>query len=226
MNQKKLPCFMHEKRQRKPLRLKRIAVDIQRSGSNLLPLKKSCMKEKILTQEQLNLIQSKLTSRDHKRFFAIARCTGQKFGVICNLKVSDVYNEYKHPLANIYFSGIKLNAHDPIVFDKLELALIRHIPERFIYDDWLFSSRILEGRSVTFSASFKWLKVASKKAGLDYSQISTNTIRQSFISHLYELGFSKSLIKEMVGLHKMSDLPIDTSNQPAKICDILENIFA
>lgn len=184
------------------------------------------MKEKILTQQQLNLIQNKLTIRDHKRFFAIARYTGQKFGVICNLKVSDVYNEQKQPLANICFSGIKLNAHDSIVFDKLELALIRHIPERFIYDNWLFPSRKFKGKPITLNATSHWLKTASKKAGLEDLQISANTIRQSFISHLYELGFSKSLIKKMVGLHKMSDLPIDTSNQPTKLCKMLENIFA
>lgn len=183
------------------------------------------MIEKILTQQQLNLIQNQLISRDHKRFFAIAKYTGQKFGLICNLKVSDVYNEHKQPLANIHFSGIKLNAYDSIVFHKLELALIRHIPEKFIYDNWLFPSRKFKGKPITFRTTYCWLKTASKKAGLEDLQISTNTIRQSFISHLYEFGFSKSLIKEMVGLHKMSDLPIDTSNQPTKIPEMLETIF-
>lgn len=184
------------------------------------------MTRKTLTQLELDLIQKNLSSRDHKRLFPIARYTGQKLGAICSLKVSDVYTRNKQPLAEISFSGIKSGDHNSIVFDKLELELIRYIPENFTHNAWLFPSRIKEGRHITFNTIAKSLKVASKKAGLDHSQISTNTIRQSFISHLYELGFNKNLIREIVGLNKFSPLPIDTSNEPTKINEMLEKIFS
>jgi integrase len=180
---------------------------------------------KTLSQAQLNQIEKALISAHHKRCFAIAKYTGQKIKVILNLKVSDVYNEYRQPLAYIHFSGARIKPHKAIVFDALQIALIRYAPENFIHDNWLFPSRQLKGKPLTFSSINKAFLSAVERTNLYHLEPSMKNIRESFIQHLYDQGIHFHIVCKILG----SVPEYRPKNQPElsldQIAKMLENIF-
>lgn len=183
------------------------------------------MKEKILSQHQVDMIWKNLISHDHKRFFAIARYTGQKFGLICNLKVSDVYDESGKPLPKIKFSGIKSGVHYSIVCTRLYELLRAYIPETFHPDDWLFPSKLRDGKPIQVRSTAKWLESASDRAGLFHLKVSSSCIRNAFIKHLYENGIDKEIIKDIIGIDKDSSLLIPSKLQRHASPEILDSLF-
>lgn len=183
------------------------------------------LKEKIPTQHQLELIQSQLISLQHKRMFAIARYTGQKFKYILNLKVFDVYNEEMIPKPVVRFSRSKLAANYSVVCTKLADLLIAYAPENFYRDQLLFPSPISVDKTLSINSVDKFLRYAAKKAELEYLNISTSSIRKAFIKSLYENGIDKNVIKEMIGIKEDSRLLIDLESKPKDHKKILNNFL-
>lgn len=184
------------------------------------------MREKILTQSQLNLIQSKLISRDHKRLFAIARYTGQKITTICNLKVSDLYNEKGVLMTHIKFSGLISAVHFFPIHEPLKNELLIYCSENFIHDNWLFPSSFYKGRSIQFSTVDKWLRVAAKKADLEYLNVSTKMIRDAFIYELYRSGMSLAHIKQILGVSTVPEILSRIQKEPMDFRGALKTIFS
>ncbi len=183
------------------------------------------MREKILTQSELNLIQSKLISLDHKRFFAIAQYTGQKIKTICNLKVSDLYNKDGSLMGYINFSGDKYITHSFPIYNPLKNDLLIYAPENFIYDAWLFPSSTNYGKPIVFSTVDKWLRTAAKKAELEHLNVSTKMIRDAFICELHASGMSNAHIKKILGIVTIPEIINRTSRKPVDFRAILDNIF-
>lgn len=183
------------------------------------------MKEKIPTQYQLDLIQSQLISLQHKRMFAIARYTGQKFKYICNLKVSDVYNEDKFPRAVVKFSGEKLGVHYSVICTKLAELLIAYSPRNFYCDQLLFPSSLSKNKPPTINSVDKFLRCATRRAGLEDLNVSTSSIRQAFIKSLYDNGIDKNVIKEMIGVKDDSRLLIYLESKPRDHKKILDSFL-
>lgn len=178
-----------------------------------------------LSQSQLNQIERSLISIHHKRFFAIARYTGQKSIAILRLKTSDVYNEYRQPLAHIHFSGARKKTHKVIMFDSLRIALIRYAPEEFIYDNYLFPSRVNEGKHLNFNAIDKTLRAAVERTDLWHLKISTRSIRESFLETLYNQGIDFRIICKILGSVPEYRPLNHVELPPEKIAKLLENIF-
>jgi integrase/recombinase XerD len=183
------------------------------------------LKEKIPTQHQLDLIQNELISKHHKIMFRIARYTGQKFKYICNLKVSDVYNEDKLPLAVARFSGELLGIHYAVICTKLAESLIAYSPRNFHRDHLLFPSRLSENRPLHVNSIDKFLRCAARKAGLEELNVSTSSIRKAFVKSLYENGIDKNVIKEMIGIKKDSELLVYSESESRDYKKILDNFL-
>jgi integrase/recombinase XerD len=182
-------------------------------------------KEKILTQHQLDLIQNELISKHHKIMFGIARYTGQKFKYICNLKVSDVYNEDKFLPVVVKFSGELLGVHYCAICTKLAELLIPYSPRNFYPDQLLFPSRISINKPLSINAVDKFLRCASKRAGLEDLNVSTSSIRKAFVKSLYENGIDKNVIKEMIGIKKDSELLVYSESESRDYKKILDNFL-
>jgi integrase/recombinase XerD len=182
-------------------------------------------KEKILTQHQLDLIQNELISKHHKIMFAIARYTGQKFKYICNLKVSDVYNEDKFPRAEARFSGELLGVHYAVICTKLTELLIAYSPRNFSYDQLLFPSPIARDKTLSINSVDKFLRCATRRAGLEDLNVSTSSIRKAFVKSLYENGIDKNVIKEMIGIKKDSELLVYSESESRDYKKILDNFL-
>lgn len=179
----------------------------------------------ILTQSQLDLIQRRMIYRDRKRFFSIARYTGQNVKAICNLKVSDVYNEDRSPLDHIKFSGIKSGMHSFLLYNSLNNALITYSPENFIYDGWLFPSRAKKGKPITSKSVYFWFKDAVARGQMEHLNLSMKDVRESFIFELCRSGMSTDMIMTILG---MSTVPVIASKilkEPIPYSAALQIIF-
>lgn len=183
------------------------------------------MTEKILTQFQLSLIQRELISRDHKRFFAIARYTGQNIRRICKLKVSDVYYDRHVPKPFMTFSGGKFKPHSFPIHEPLKNALLIYYPETFVSDAWLFPSKIIKGKPITPRAVSMFIESALIRAELEHLNVTTKMIRESFICELCKAGMSNTHIKEILGTVDIPGIVTRFSNEPIDFRVALENIF-
>jgi integrase/recombinase XerD len=186
----------------------------------------------ILGDLECDRIFKNLKHRQHKLFFAIARYSGERFGAITQLKVSDVYDENMQPLAEITFpANIRKASPDGsrqtrqvMVFDRFTEALEAYRPKH--NDVWLFPSSIKEGRAITWSAADKWLRAAVDRAGLAHRGISGHSMRRSFITKLYENGMDIHKIQQITGHKSITVLQKYIGNNPAKLRESLRNIFA
>lgn len=183
------------------------------------------MQQTILTQAELDLIASKLISCDHKRLFAIARYTGQNITAICNLKVFDLYNKHGVLMTHVKFSGVVSGVHFFPIHEPLKNQLLMYSPENFIHNNWLFPSSLYKGKSIKFTTVDKWLRTASKKAGLEHLNVSPKMIRDAFIVELYRSGMSNAHIKQILGVVTIPEIAKRISKEPINFCQALQTIF-
>lgn len=146
----------------------------------------------ILSASDCDRIRKAIISKHHLLFWDIARYTGERWGAICQLKVSDVYQD-----------AIASKPHDEITFRKStrkaspsgkqetrqcpvhpELARIlkAYQPKSSGY---LFPSLGFGGGHIAFNTCDKWLRAAAVRAGLGHRGISTHSTRRTFITCLY-----------------------------------------
>lgn len=184
------------------------------------------LQEKILTWEQLDLIENNLISPSHKRFFAIARYTGQHPSTVLKLKVSDVYNELAAPYPEIRFIHAKGKIHYAIACSRLRQLLISYVPNPFYFHKWLFPSSFINGSSISFSSIDKCLRSSIKRSGMEVYNVSTNSIRKSFIQHLFKNGMHEEDIKKILGLSKRSILVREKPKRSINLRVEVEKIFA
>lgn len=163
----------------------------------------------ILKDIELDRIYKQLQSDSHKLFFNIARYTGERFGAIAQLKVTDVYSStlrIRESHKEITFradtrkaspNGDR-NTRQALVCDRLGDYLDRYKGD--LDHVWLFPSKIKENFPITFVAADKWLRIAVDRAGLDHRGISTHSFRRSFITKLYiEGGLDVVVIQKLIG---------------------------
>ena len=187
----------------------------------------------ILNDTELDRIARNLKSREHKLFFAIARYTGERFGAICQLKIGDVYDEFGNALPEISFrantrkaspDGTRQSKQVPII-DRFKDALVAYHPKSCDRDAWLFPSPIKDGRSITWSAADKWLRLAVASAGMEHRGISGHSLRRSFITKLYEAGIDLHAIQQITGHKSVAVLQKYIGSNHRKIRDALRSAF-
>lgn len=187
----------------------------------------------ILNDAELDRIFKHLKSRDHKLFFTIARYTGERFGAIAKLKISDVYDDRCKSLPEITFpANIRKASPDgsrstrqAFVFDRLADGLAAHRPDQ-CDRLWLFPSSIKEGRCICWKAADSWLRRAVGAAGLSHRGISGHSLRRSFITKLHQAGMDIHHIQQITGHKSLSVVQLYIGKNPAKLKEAMSNIFA
>lgn len=183
------------------------------------------MSDGYVSQIDLEKIYRNLISPEHKRFFVIARYTGEKFNRITKLKIGDVYDENCYPLDVITFGRGTSDQRDAIVFERLKELLSYHRPKKCDLDAWLFPSKSRTGNHIGFAATDKWLRNAAYRADIDHWNISTHTFRKVFVTTLYEHGMSIEAIQETVGFKTQNSVTRYIADKTQKIAKSLNNIF-
>lgn len=146
----------------------------------------------ILSATDCDRIRRAIISKHHLLLWDIARYTGERWGAICQLKVSDVYSDAiaSVPRGEITFqkhtrkaspSGKQETRQCP-VHPELDRLLRAYKPNASGY---LFSSGFGGTNHLSFSACDKWLRAAVVRAGLGHRGISSHSTRRSFITVLY-----------------------------------------
>jgi integrase/recombinase XerD len=146
----------------------------------------------ILSASDCDRIRRSIISKHHLLLWDIARYTGERWGAIRQLKVSDVYQNAiaSVPRAEITFqkhtrkaspSGKQETRQCP-VHPELARLLQAYKPNSSGY---LFSSGMGGVTPISFSACDKWLRSAVVRAGLGHRGIATHSTRRSFITILY-----------------------------------------
>lgn len=164
----------------------------------------------ILTNREYAAIRKELLSDSHRIFLSIARWTGERWGAICQLQVSDCYEDPGRSIPRdvIIFRaatrkktpfGQRTTRECP-VHPTLDGDLRGYTPQG-VGDAWLFPSRLDPLRHVTFDGADSWFRGAIAKAGLQHRGISTHSTRRTMITRLAQNGIDLKTIAAITG-HK------------------------
>jgi integrase/recombinase XerD len=186
----------------------------------------------VLNDSELDRIFKQLKSTSHKLFFAIARYTGERFGAIAKLQVSNVYTSTCVNLPVITFpANIRKGSPDgsrstrqSFVVPRLGEALAAYRPADCDHL-WLFPSSIKDDQCICWKAADSWLRRAVESAGLDNRGISGHSLRRSFITKLSESGMDIHNIQQITGHKSLSVVQLYIDKNPAKLNESLCHIF-
>jgi integrase/recombinase XerD len=157
----------------------------------------------ILTDTDYSKIRKQIKSKKYKLLLDIAWYTGERWGAIVKLQVSDVYNCDGSPREFINFKARtrkaspdgKRKTRQVPIHNILSESLASYQPEN---QTWLFPDR--EGDE---PISLRWadmiLRNAVEKAGLSAKGISTHSTRRTFITKLAKRGVGLATIKKATG---------------------------
>lgn len=159
-----------------------------------------------MTESDLIKIRRQLSNKEHRLFWDIARFTGERWGAITKLQVSDVYADpYRSvPHEDITFraqtrkaspDGSRHTRQVP-VHPNLKEILEAYKPPK---DGWLFPSRIRPDEPISFQAADDFFRKALERANIDRKGISTHSSRRSFITTLYLKGVDLSTLQKITG---------------------------
>lgn len=160
----------------------------------------------IISHKEYLIIRKTLKNKHHILLLDLAWYTGERWGAIVQLHVSDVYDKRYQPLGEITFrsaarkaspSGERQTRQVP-THPTLKQELENYQPRASI---WLFPNRLDPDRHITREGAAWSLGKAIALAKFQNRGISTHSTRRSCITHLHEAGVDSRLIQEISG-HK------------------------
>ncbi|MEH2185045.1 MAG: site-specific integrase [Nostoc sp.] len=166
----------------------------------------------VLTYADCSKIRTQIRSRKYKLLFDLGCYTGERWGALVQLRVSDVYAEDGTPREYINFrartrkakpnskrkaqdKALRKNRQVP-VHPVLREILLTYKPESSSL--WLFPARDGD-KPITLRWADAILRAAVDKAGLSAKGISTHSTRRSFITNLANKGINLAMIKKITG---------------------------
>jgi integrase/recombinase XerD len=179
-----------------------------------------CGQASIITDAEYSRLRRQLKTQKYKLLWDLAWYTGERWGAIVQLKVSDVYNPDGSPRDTITFrsstrkrrpDGSRETRQVPVHPVLSESLGSYHPPVNSV---WLFPSRDGE-KSMTWRNAYDILQRACEKAGFAAKGISTHSTRRTFITKLHRNGTSPYTIKKITGhrdfkaLERYIDIDVD-----------------
>lgn len=167
----------------------------------------------ILTESDLQKIRKRLENKMHRLFWDIARYTGERWGAITRLNVSDVYRDpYRAlPHTDITFpaairkaspDGSRQTRQVPVHPSLAEILEAYKPPA----DGWLFPSSSRPGEPISFQAADDFLRRALEGAQIAHKGISSHSTRRSFITALYLRGVDLATLQKITGHRDLKSL--------------------
>ena len=191
----------------------------------------------IISNDYYHMIDRSFKSEKYRLLFNIAVFTGERWGAVCQLKVSDVYGDplKRVPLTHIIYPGEirkKLPSGQPAksryvkVSPRLETLLKAYEPPSDPTDGgWLFPSQKRKGQPIGIRGADIYLRKAIKAAGLEHLGFSTHSTRRTFITNISRQGASVAELKAITG-HKTVQALLMYVDVDEKRTDNLVNNFA
>lgn len=182
----------------------------------------------IITVQQKNKIRQFLPPQT-RLIFDLAWYTGERWGAIIQLKVTDVYQYNNTPLEAITFraatrkkdtKGKAKTRQVPVHPVLKELLIAYPVPDT----EYLFPSPVKPETYITFSAVDYAFRDAVGKAGLTAKGISTHSTRRTFITKLYEAGVSLYEIRRITGHQSFESLALYIEGNDRAISSAILNI--
>jgi integrase/recombinase XerD len=152
----------------------------------------------IIDKSTYSKIRAAFLESSHQLLWDIAFYTGERWGAIVQLQVSDVFDERGKPRSAIVYraSTRKDNQTREVpVSDELRFRLMAY---HLTGGLWLFEGQE-EGNHLTYRAAEAALKRALDRVGLKGLGISTHSTRRSFITALDVAGISIRTIQALTG---------------------------
>jgi integrase/recombinase XerD len=148
----------------------------------------------ILSNLEYSKVRSHIQTKKYKLLLDLAWYTGERWGALVQLKISDCYFEGS-PKAYINFAA---KTRQVPTHQTLGEALSAYEPDtKSIY---MFPDRNGD-KPITLRWADKIFRSATEKAGFAALGISTHSTRRSFIAHLHGNGVDPYIIKQITG-HK------------------------
>ena len=150
-------------------------------------------------------IRKFIRSKKYKLLFDIARYTGERWGAICKLSVSDIWDENGIVRSHVTFRAITRKANTSGKRKTRECPIhpqLRELLEAYRPQDascWLFPSRCDSSAPTSLRTADAMLRRAVEEAGLGHKGISTHSTRRTFITRLWEKGVDLHTLQELTG---------------------------
>ncbi|MDZ8085612.1 MAG: tyrosine-type recombinase/integrase [Nostoc sp. DedQUE12b] len=161
-------------------------------------------KAAVITDAEYSKIRRKILTEKYKLLLDLGWFTGERWGALVKLRVSDVYDRPGIPKTDIIFPAI-IRKHRPDgtadtteipVHPTLKESLERYEPKTT--SEWLFPSRC-GTKPIVWKNAYNILMAAVEKAGYEAKGISTHTMRRSFVNRLRRNGIEKEIIRTFTG---------------------------
>lgn len=166
----------------------------------------------VFTIAEYSKIRKNIRSQKYKLLLDLAWFTGERWGALVQMKVSDCYNADGTPRKIITFRArtrkgcggkrkIKKTREVP-VHPTLREALLTYTPDSD--SEWMFPSKrnFTEGETIkhiTLRYADLMFREAVERAGLGSRGFSTHSSRRSFATHLAKNGVSLRIIQRLMG---------------------------
>lgn len=178
----------------------------------------------LLTDREYSKLLLSLENPKHRLLVVIAHFTGERWGAIIQLKVSDVYvaidrGELRQAICfrastrKATPQGKRTTREVPISHQDFKRELQAYRPQQD--SEWLFPNCRCVSRHMTFQNAYNFLQRALDRAGLVDRGISTHSTRRTLITTLAESGVAPSVIQKITGHKSLQTLQryIDVSER-------------
>lgn len=161
-------------------------------------------KAAVLTDGEYSKIRRQIRTEKYRLLLDLAWFTGERWGALVQLKVSDVYERNGLPKQDIIFPAI-IRKHRPDgtaetteipVHQILKESLERYQPQT--NSEWLFPSRC-GTKPICWKNAYNIFMRASDNAGFQTKGISTHSTRRSMVNKLRRAGIAKEIIRTFTG---------------------------
>lgn len=151
-------------------------------------------------------------NKKYRLLLDIARYTGERWGAIVQLAVSDVYDTQWQPHDSITFRAATRKADPNGKRHTRQVPLhpqLRELLEAYrpsLASNWLFPSPIYPSEHITLKAADLMLRGAIAAANLTHKGFSTHSTRRTFITYLYNRGVDLHTIQLITGHQDLKSL--------------------
>lgn len=177
----------------------------------------------IITDFDYVKIRQQFNNPKYELLFDIARYTGERWGAIIQLSVSDVFDTDWRPRSHITFradtrkadtKGNKETRQVPIhPILKGKLAAYKHEAA----SAWLFPNPIDPSDHISFRAADLKLRSAIAQADLTHKGYCTHSTRRTFITRLWEKGIDIHTIQLITGHKDIKSVVRYIQADPARV---------
>lgn len=159
-------------------------------------------KAAVISDSDFIKIRKQVQTDRYKLLLDLAWYTGERWGALLQLKLTDVYQDGRPKDVLIFPAIIRKHRPDGTaenveipVHENLRESLCKFEPDNPV---WLFPSRC-GTKPITWRNAYDILKRATERAGMGTKGISTHTTRRSLVNKLRKNGLDKAVIRKITG---------------------------